>query len=115
MMVEDGSLRRMGRVEEVLATVELFGDQALDFVWQHKGGLMVGAVIAAFLRDPAPFLGGTRDLGGNMGHRMAPALADGAGHLVQEAVWPLVWSAAGCALLALAFNVIRARKHAQSH
>jgi hypothetical protein len=63
MMAEDGTLTRLGRTEEVLAVVEKYGDRALDFLWRHKGALAVGTVLAAFLRDPEPFLSGAKDLG----------------------------------------------------
>ena len=31
----------------------------MAFVWRHKGALAVGSVLAAFLADPGPFIGGT--------------------------------------------------------
>ena len=91
MLVEDGSLRRMGRVEEVLGVVERHGDRALDFVWRHKGALAVGSVLAAFLNDPGPFLGGTRQLalcaipGGG---RAIAAFSDG---VDVSRSWPAWW------------------------
>ena len=59
---QSGDLARIGRTEAVLALIGRQGDRAMDFLWRHKGALAVGAVLAAFLADPGPFLDGTRDL-----------------------------------------------------
>jgi hypothetical protein len=79
MLVADGSLQRMGRVEEVLRVIERYGDRALDFVWRHKGALAVGSALAAFLRDPEPFLGRTRDLSVATSEAIGVSLAGAAG------------------------------------
>jgi hypothetical protein len=62
MMVEDGSLGRIGRSAELLEVVGRYGDKALDFIWRNKGALAVSAVLAAFLAKPEPFFDGTQDL-----------------------------------------------------
>src|SRR5947208_3262448 len=62
ILAEDHTLATLGRTGDVLAVVGRHGDRALDFVWRHKGALAVGAVLAEFLADPAPFLDGTRRL-----------------------------------------------------
>ena len=62
MMIQDGSLDRMGRTAELLELVGKHGDRAMDFVWRHKGALAVTAVLAAFLADPEPFVNGTNSL-----------------------------------------------------
>jgi hypothetical protein len=61
--LEDGTLSRIGRTDQVLQLIEKFGDRAMEFIWRHKGSLAVGTVLAAFLLDPEPFLTGARDLG----------------------------------------------------
>jgi hypothetical protein len=101
MMVEDGSLRRIGRVEEVLGVVERYGDRALDFVWRHKGALTVGTLLTAFLRDPARFLGGTRDLATSADEAVRSTIAGAVGHSLQGLARPgLLLSAAAIAVLA---------------
>jgi len=62
MMAEDGELAKIGRTPEVLAVVGRFGDRAMEFLWKHKVALTGGAVLAAFLNDPEPFLDGTRQV-----------------------------------------------------
>jgi hypothetical protein len=64
MLDRSGELTRIGRTDAILDVVGRSGDRALDFVWRHKGALVVGTVLATFLNDPGPFLDGTRDLAG---------------------------------------------------
>ena len=78
LMVEDGSLRQMGRVEEVLGVVERYGDRALDFVWRHKGALTVGTLLAAFVKDPESFVGDTRELAVSASEAVGMSLAGAA-------------------------------------
>src|SRR5579864_1252862 len=75
MMIQDGSLARMGRTGPLFEVVAKYGDRAMDFVWRHKAALAVTAVLAAFLADPEPFLNGTKDL---------------AYHFASEAIRPIV-------------------------
>jgi hypothetical protein len=95
MLVEDGTLRRMGRVEEVLGVVERYGDRALDFVWRHKGALTVGTLLAAFLRDPASFLGGTRESAVPAGEAVGTSLGGAVERGVEGLVRPgmVLWFA----------------------
>jgi hypothetical protein len=60
---EQGTLRAIGRTEELLAVIGRYGDRAMQFIWRHKGTLTVAAVLAAFLADPEPFIYGAKDLG----------------------------------------------------
>lgn len=62
MMVEDGSLAKIGRSEEVLEVIAKFGDKAMSFVWKNKGALATTAVLAAFLSSPEPFITGAKDI-----------------------------------------------------
>jgi hypothetical protein len=96
MMVEDGSLRRIGRLAEVLGVVERYGDRALDFVWRHKGALAVASVLAAFVRDPEPFLGGARELTVSTGQAVGTSLAGAAGRGLEGLARPglVLWFAA---------------------
>jgi hypothetical protein len=91
LMVEDGSLRRIGRVEEILSVVEKYGDRALDFVWRHKGALAVAGVLTTFLRNPEPFLGGTRQLGGAIVSEVEKPVVGLAGRVVKRLSEPFSW------------------------
>jgi hypothetical protein len=95
LMVEDGTLRRLGRFEEVLAVVERYGDRALDFVWRHKGALAVATALAAFLKDPESFLGRTRELAVSTGQAAGTSLAGAAGRGLEGLARPglVLWFA----------------------
>ena len=62
MMLETGELDRIGRTDELLDVIGRYGDRAMEFVWRHKGTLVIAAALTAFLADPEPFLDGTRHL-----------------------------------------------------
>jgi hypothetical protein len=56
-------IRNSGRSAEIFGVIEKFGDRACDFLWRNKGTLFVGAVLAAFLHDPQPYIDGVKQLG----------------------------------------------------
>ncbi len=62
MMMADGELANVGRAEELLGVVAKYGDPAMDFIWRNKGVLAGGAALTAFLANPEPFLGATREI-----------------------------------------------------
>jgi hypothetical protein len=62
MLLEGGELAAIGRTPELLEIVGKFGDRAMDFVWAHRGALVTTAMLTAFLRNPEPFINGTKDL-----------------------------------------------------
>lgn len=62
MMAEDGTLKKLGRTDELLSVVGRFGDRGMDFVWRNKGVLVLGTALAAFLAHPEPFIDGTVEL-----------------------------------------------------
>lgn len=55
-------IRNSGRSAEILSVVEAYGDRACDFLWRNKGTIFAGAVLAAFLHDPKPYLDGVKEL-----------------------------------------------------
>lgn len=55
-------IRNSGRAAEIFGVIEKFGDRACDFLWRNKGTIFAGAVLAAFLRDPQPYLDGVKQL-----------------------------------------------------
>lgn len=62
MLDETGELTRTGKAEQLLSVVGRYGDRAADFIWRNKGTLLIGSTLAVFLKDPEPFIDGTRDL-----------------------------------------------------
>ena len=51
-----------GRGRDVLAVLEKYGDWACAFLWRNKGVVLGGAVLAAFLADPEPYLRGAKSI-----------------------------------------------------
>ncbi len=111
MMAKGGELAELGRTDEVLGVVGKFGDSAMNFVWEHKGALAVGAVLAVFLAEPESFLNGAKDITQVAAETVAKPLAEAAGQAVVASVapevgkntnWTLVLSAAVFAPVVLA-------------
>jgi hypothetical protein len=62
-MMAEGELKQMGQnAPKVLGVVEKYGDRAMEFVWKHKGVLITGAVVTAFVANPEPYLDGLATL-----------------------------------------------------
>jgi hypothetical protein len=59
MLADEGTLRKMGRTDELLGVVGKYGDRGMDFIWKNKGALTVAATLTAFLANPQPFIDGT--------------------------------------------------------
>ena len=110
MLAEDGTLIRMGRQGELLSAIERYGDRAMNFVWRHKGALMVGTILAAFLKDPEPFVTGARELGGGVTSAVAQPVLGAASHVGQAVTKPLTLIAIGTLVVlvcALGYRVHR--------
>jgi hypothetical protein len=88
IMFADGELARIGRTPEVLEVVARYGDRALDFVWRHKGVLVGGTLLAAFLANPEPFLEGTRIVADNV----VRPVAEIPGQVAREAAGKTNWT-----------------------
>ena len=58
IMSESGTLKSIGRSDELLAVIGKHGDRAADFVWRSKDALAVAATLTTFLADPKPFVDG---------------------------------------------------------
>jgi hypothetical protein len=110
MLTEDGILIRMGRQEELLSTIERYGDDAMAFVWRHKGALAVGTLLAAFLKDPEPFLSGARELGGGVTQAVAQPVLGVANDVGQAVMKPLTWAAFGTLVVLTGIGGYRAHK-----
>jgi len=62
MMIDDGTIKTGEQSAGLLDVVAKYGDKGMEFVWQHKGALAVTATLATFLKNPEPFIQGTKDL-----------------------------------------------------
>ena len=62
MLADDATDAALVKNSALMDTVSKLGDRGMEFVWNNKGALAVGAVLAAFIADPEPFVDGTRSL-----------------------------------------------------
>ena len=76
-MVMDSDLGKVARSTELLDVIAKYGDRAAEFVWENKGALAIGTVLAAFLADPEAFLDGTKELAKVAGETAVKPLAEG--------------------------------------
>jgi hypothetical protein len=107
MMAGDGGeLARIGRTPEVLAVIEKYGDKAMEFIWNHKGALVVTATLAAFLAEPEPFINGAKDITQTVVKPIADVSAiaakEGTAEVARKTNWTLVFLATIAALALLA-------------
>jgi hypothetical protein len=100
-MMAGDDLAAIGRTPELLEVIARHGDRALDFIWKHKAVLAGSAALAAFLRDPEPFLNGTAELTHAVSESVVkPAAAAVAGTLkpgfaaAGDAIRPVIMDAA---------------------
>jgi hypothetical protein len=75
-MAGNQATRAIVQDPKVLGVVARYGDRAMNFIWRNKGGLAVGAGLAAFLADPEPFINGTRDLASVVGENIVRPVVD---------------------------------------
>ncbi|HJT35753.1 MAG TPA: hypothetical protein VJ783_27235 [Pirellulales bacterium] len=87
IMAEDGTLKKIGRTDELLRVLGKYGDRGMDFVWRNKGALAVATVLTAFLANPQPFIDGTADLTSSVAEGIGTPLATEVG---RSANWTLV-------------------------
>jgi hypothetical protein len=59
---DEGLLSATSRSTELLPVIRQYGDQAMEFIWKHKGALTVAAVLGSFLADPQVYISGAKDL-----------------------------------------------------
>ena len=84
IMADTGQLAKIGRTPEVMAVIGKYGNKAMEFVWNHKGALMVSATLAAFLADPKPFIDGTVKIAEGVTDQVVAPLAQAPAEAVKE-------------------------------
>jgi hypothetical protein len=92
-MLAEGETAHLATSPKLLGVIARYGDDAMNFVWRHKGTLAVSAALAAFLADPEPFITGAKDITAVVGENaikpVAEATAKTATAVVENAVKPL--------------------------
>jgi hypothetical protein len=85
-MMAGDDLAAIGRTPELLDVIARYGDRAMEFIWRHKAILAGSAALAAFLRDPEPFLSGAADLAHVVSEDVVQPVAQAAAEAVKPAV-----------------------------
>jgi hypothetical protein len=88
MMHKSGELVRIGRTDELLDVVGRYGDQAMEFIWNHKGKLASAALLAAFLADPEPYINGAAKLGAVVVAPVVEGSKSAAREIARSVNWP---------------------------
>lgn len=108
MMTKD--LTTGGQAAALLEVIARHGDPAMEFLWRHKGVLAGGAMLAAFIANPEPYLSGTDKLVGTLATTtITPAIEaaavavqpaiQSAGHAVSEGFALLRWALVAAVIL----------------
>lgn len=100
-LTNEGFFKETGR-EKLLDTIERYGDRAMAFIWRNKGPLATTTGLAAFIKDPQPFIDGAKYFVG-----IIPNVVGAAGN-----GWVLgTWGALGIIILGFfIFRVMKKRK-----
>ncbi|MCA9092645.1 MAG: hypothetical protein KDA68_04110 [Planctomycetaceae bacterium] len=102
MLASDGTLKQIGRTDELLAVVSKYGDKAMSFIWRNKALLIGGTLLASFLNDPEPYIEG-----------IIKPVASIPGQVAAQAAASIDWTliASIVILLAAAFVAYKVWKH----
>ncbi len=84
-ILAEGETAHIATHPKVLEVIARFGDRAMDFVWKHKGSLVVTAALAAFVADPEPFITGGRDITKIVAENAVKPLAEASGRAAENA------------------------------
>jgi hypothetical protein len=87
MLAQEGSLS-----PPLLEVIAQYGDRACQFVWSHKGSLVVGAVLATFVSNPEPYLDGTVHLMEAVAEQVVAPLAEIPQAIAVEAARGVNWT-----------------------
>ncbi len=106
MLASDATDAALVRNSALMATIAKTGDRGMEFVWKNKGALAVGAVLAAFLANPEPFIDGTKSLAEVAASTAVAPLARG---IATGTNWTVVIIALGSVLALYLFAKRRGR------
>ena len=62
MSADEGLLSATQRSPELLGVIRKYGDPAMNFIWNNKGALTVGTLLAGFVADPEAYFSGIKSL-----------------------------------------------------
>lgn len=79
MLADDTADAALVRNSALMDTISKYGDRGMEFVWKNKGALSVGAVLAALIADPEPFINGSKSLAEVAANAAVAPIATGVG------------------------------------
>ncbi len=86
MSADEGLLSATQRSPELLGVIRKYGDPAMNFIWNNKGALTVGTLLAGFLVDPEAYFSGAKSL-------VEPVAQSVVEPIVKGVNWTLILSA----------------------
>jgi len=98
---QTGELAKLGRSDELLSVISRFGEKAMQFVWDHKGTLVISGVMAAFLANPEPFIEGTVQLTSDVATSVIKPLAEVPKVIAEQAASSINWTLVAIFLIAV--------------
>lgn len=111
---QTGELAKLGWCDELLTLIGRFGEKAMQFVWDHKGTLMISGVMAAFLANPVPFIEGTVQLTSAVATSVIKPLAEMPKVIAEHAASSINWTVVTIILI-LAVTGLAAWKFQRRH
>jgi hypothetical protein len=106
-MLMDGEIGKLPGSEKLLDVVAKYGQRACDFAWENKLLLASGAVMAAFLANPEPFLNGSATLMKSAGEVAIQPLTAGIGKNTNWTVIGVVLVLAIASIIAIRAGLAR--------
>jgi hypothetical protein len=100
-MVLEDELANSGQQKEVLEVVAKYGDPAMEFIWNHKGSLAVGATLTAFVVAPEKFLNTAEGVTRTVADSVVKPIAEVPGEAVKGVAAGTNWTVVFCVAAAL--------------
>lgn len=100
MLSEAGDLAKLGHTEELLSIIGRFGEKGMQFVWDHKGVLLLSGAMVVFLENPEPFIEGTVKLTSEVISSAVKPLAEVPKVMAEYAASSINWTLVALCLIA---------------
>ena len=110
-----GTLKKIGRTDELLTIVAKHGDGALRWVWENKlrlfGTAAASTLLASFLVDPEPYITGAKDITQVVAEATVKPVAESAGKALEisaEKVMPSIGKETNWTVVFITFGLVAA-------
>jgi len=109
MVAEGGELAATGRSTEILDIIAKYGNPAMEFLWRHKEVLASGALLAAFIADPEPYIRGAKDITQVLAENAVRPLEEAAGAAATQAAKNIDSTKVACLAVIVAAILVASR------